>query len=118
MSPETLAASKAPLAMRLSRAFLVGLAWIALGLANLWAAAAIYFDSPFGSLKPAIAIAFLILLTTFLFVLRGQMKKMLVWLACFAVVTTWWFTLKPSSDRPWQKDVEKVAYGEINGNLL
>jgi Ca2+/Na+ antiporter len=118
MSPRTLLAPDTPLALRLLRALLTGLTWIVLGLANLWAAAAIYFDSPFGSIKPVLAVVFLVFLIAILFLLRGQAKKMLVWLACFAIVTTWWFTLKPSSDRPWQKDVEQIAYGEVDGNLL
>jgi hypothetical protein len=118
MSPRSLVAPETPLALRLLRALLIGLAWIVLGAANLWAAAAIYFDSPFPLLKHFLAAGFLILLIALLFLLHGQGKKMLVWLACFAIVTTWWFSLKPSSDRPWQKDVEQVAYGEVNGNLL
>src|SRR3954471_9967883 len=100
MPPSTLARSETPLALRLLRALLIGIAWIVLGAANLWAATAIYFDSPFGSFKTVVAILFVLLLIAFLFMVRGQMKKMLVWLGCFAIVTTWWFTLKPSDDRP------------------
>ena len=118
MSPRTLLDSETPLALRLLRAFFIGVAWIVLGVANLWAAAAIYFDSPFGSLKHIMAAVFLIVLIAILFLLHGQAKKMLVWLACFVIVVTWWFTLKPSSDRPWQPDVEKIAYGEVDGSLL
>jgi hypothetical protein len=118
MPPSTITRADTPLALRVLRLFLIGLAWFVLGFANLWAAAAIYFDSPFGSFKTVVAVLFIVLLIAFLFLLRGQMKKMLVWLACFAIVVTWWFTLKPSDDRPWQKDVEQIAYGELNGNLL
>lgn len=118
MPQDKVASLKTSLVLRLLRALLIGILWIVLSAANLWATGAIYFDSPFGSLKTVVAILFLLLLIAFLFLLHGQAKKMLVWLACFAIVVTWWFTLKPSSDRPWQKDVEQVAYGEVNGNLL
>lgn len=118
MSQVSLVAPETPLPLRLLRALLMGFAWIVLGAANLWAAAAIYFDSPFASLKHLLAAGFLILLIALLFLLHGQGKKMLTWLACFAIVTVWWFSLEPSSDRPWQQDVAQIAYGEVDGNLL
>src|SRR5271165_5054844 len=104
MPSSTLISRETPIALRILRALLTGLIWLILGLANLWAAAALYFDSPFPSLRPALAIAFLVLIVALLFLLHGRAWKMLGWLACFAVVTTWWLSLKPASDRPWLAD--------------
>ena len=37
-------------------------------------------------------------------------------LGAFAVVLSWWLTLKPSNDRAWQPDVAQTAWAEINGD--
>jgi hypothetical protein len=97
---------------------LVSLAWLVVGLANLWAAAALYFDFPFSGGKRPMAIAYIVLLLALLFMVRGSGRKMLAWVVCFAAVTLWWFSLKPSSDRPWMADVSQVAWGEVNGDSI
>jgi Domain of unknown function (DUF4105) len=94
------------------------LAWLAAGLASLWAAAALFFDFPFAGGKLPIAIAYVLLLLVLLFVVHGGGRKMLAWVVCFAAVTLWWFSLKPSSDRLWMADVSQTAWGEVNGDSI
>ncbi len=41
------------------------------------------------------------------------------WLALgFAGVLAWWLTLRPSNDRPWQPDVARTAWAEIEGDRV
>jgi Domain of unknown function (DUF4105) len=118
MSQETAVRSESPFLVRFLVACFAAFAWLALGIANLWAAAALYFDSPVAGLRPVLAIGFLVLVAAFLFVLRGRWKKMFAWLAAFVVVAVWWFSLKPSNDRPWQQDVSRTAVTRLDGNIL
>lgn len=36
----------------------------------------------------------------------------------FAVVLAGWLTLKPSNDRPWQADVARLPWAEVNGDTV
>ena len=36
----------------------------------------------------------------------------------FICIVLWWLRIQPSNDRPWQQDVEKLAYATIKGNLV
>ncbi len=98
--------------------FFASLAWLVVGLASLWAAAAIYFDFPSHALKFPLAVGYVILLSAILFMVRGGARKWLAWAVCFAVVTSWWLSIKPPSDRPWLADVSQVAWGEVSGDSL
>jgi hypothetical protein len=79
-----------------------------------WAVGALYFDFP--KAGPFAAILFVIaLLAIFIFV-RGKLLKLAIVFGAFAVVVSWWLTLKPSNDRAWQPDVAQTAWAEINGD--
>ena len=87
-------------------------------LVTAWAAAAIYFDSPFGSLRALVALLYLItMLAAVLFLRRGHMG-LTVAFAGFAIVAIWWFSIKPSNDRDWRPDNAKTAYADINGDQV
>src|SRR5215475_3546183 len=89
-------------------------AWLVAFLCALWAVGALYFDFP--KAGPLAAIAFVIaVLATILFV-RGKLLKLAIVFGAFALVASWWFTLKPSNDRAWQPDVAQTAWAEINGD--
>jgi Domain of unknown function (DUF4105) len=102
--------------MKLLRFVLYALAWIAAALFAAWAFGALYFDFPkAGALVATLFV--LALLATVLFV-RGQLLKLAIVFGAFAVVVSWWLTLKPSNDRPWQPDVAQTAWAEINGDEI
>jgi hypothetical protein len=44
--------------------------------------------------------------------------KLAIIFGAFAIVVSWWLTLKPSNDRPWQPDVAQTAWAEINGDEI
>ncbi len=50
--------------------------------------------------------------------LRPLWRPLAVWSAAFLAIMIWWNTLKPSNDRDWQPDVEKLAWAELRGDQL
>ena len=90
------------------------LVWIVLFLSSIWAFGAIYFDLPFAALRLPGAILFALLVIIAVFLVRGQGLKAALVAAAFVIVSLWWWTLKPSNDRPWQPDVAQTAWAEIN----
>ena len=102
--------------MKLLRFILYALAWIAAALCAAWAVGALYFDFPKAGALVAILFV-LAVLATVLFV-RGQLLKLAIVFGTFVVVVSWWLTLKPSNDRPWQPDVARTAWADINGDEI
>jgi hypothetical protein len=102
----------------LSALRMLGLAVAGLGLPllTLWAAAALYIDCRVIWLRvPAAAVYLLAVLTAWIFFKR-RLRAVAFTLAAFALVLAWWFSLTPSNDRDWQKDVAVLPYAEINGD--
>lgn len=95
--------------------------WLAIGivvLLNLWATAALYFDLRFVSLGNPAAIAYVVVIVILLAVFRGRWLSLVIGLFAFSCVLTWWLSLKPSNDRPWQPDVAQTAWAEIDGDQI
>jgi hypothetical protein len=90
---------------------------IAIGVSG-WAAAAIYFDSPLGSLRPVVAVLYLVAVLAAIAFLRHAYQGMLVALAGFVVVALWWFSLKPSDQRNWAPDNAETAYADVSGDQV
>ncbi len=86
-------------------------------LANLWAAAALFFDLPAPALRIPVAILYAIAIGAALIVLKSP-RGMIASFIAFALVVTWWLSLKPSNDRNWQQDVAQTAWTEINGDQV
>jgi hypothetical protein len=95
-------------------------AWILASLAAflcaIWAVGALYFDFPKAGVFAAIL--FVIALPTIVVFLRGKLLKLAVVFGAFAIVVSWWLTLRPSNDRAWQPDVAQTAWAEINGDEI
>jgi hypothetical protein len=90
------------------------LALIAAVLCVAWAFGALYFDFPKGGAFAAIL--FVIALLAMVMFVRGKLLKFAIVFGAFAIVVSWWLTLKPSNDRAWQPDVAQAAWAEINGD--
>ena len=102
---------------RFLRSAALALLWIVLGVATLWAVAALYFDVRISWLRiPLAAIYGLGILAVWIGVRRPW--KLVATAAGFAVVLTWWFTLQPSNHRDWLPDVAVLPYAEIHGNQI
>jgi hypothetical protein len=81
-----------------------------------WAFGALYFDFP--KAGAFAAIFFVIALFAIVLIVRGKLLKLgIIFVAC-ALVASWWLTLRPTNDRPWQPDVAQTAWAEINGDEI
>ena len=99
--------------MKVFRFILYALAWMAAAICAAWAVGALYFDFP--KAGTFLAILFVIALVAIVIFVRRKLLKLAIVFGAFAVVVSWWLTLKPSNDRVWQPDVGRTAWADING---
>jgi hypothetical protein len=93
------------------------LLWCVLGIATLWAVAALYFDVRIPWLRAPLAVIYgLGIVAAWIFIRRPW--KLLVTAAGFALVLAWWLTLQPSNDRDWLPDMAVLPYADINGDQV
>lgn len=93
------------------------LAGIVLLLLTVWAAGALYFDFQIVSLRTAAAIGYVAVIFVLIRALDGYWRKVAGILICFLVILLCWLTfLRPSNERPWQKDVAELASVDIQGD--
>jgi hypothetical protein len=93
------------------------LTWAVLGLATLWAAAALFIDVRVSWLRIPLATLYL-LGSLAVWILIRRPWKMAATAASFLVVLAWWLSLQPSNKRDWQPDVAVLPYADINGNQV
>jgi hypothetical protein len=99
------------------RCFGVGLIWFFLGVATLWATAALYFDVRISWLRLPLAVIYgMGMLAVWILVRRPW--KLSVTVAGFVGVLAWWFTLQPSNNRNWLPDAAVLPFAEITGNQI
>jgi hypothetical protein len=77
-----------------------------------WAYGALHFDGPSKWLAAAQAAAILAVLVF----VRPCLRKLAIFSVWFAIVLSWWLTLKPSNDGDWQADVAEKAWAEVKGD--
>jgi hypothetical protein len=99
------------------RGFRATLIWFFLGVATLWATAALYFDVRISWLRLPLATVYGLGMLAVWILIRRSWKRM-VTVAGFVVVVAWWFTLQPSNNRDWLPDVAVLPFAEINGNQI
>lgn len=93
------------------------LLWPVLGVATLWAAAALYFDVRISWLQlPLTVIYTLVILAVWIFVRRPW--KAVATAAGFASVLFWWLSLQPSNNRNWLPDLLILPRADINGSQI
>lgn len=101
-------------------AFLVGAAraaaWLAGGLAFVWAAAALNFDFPIAPSWAAGLFVALVVLAAWL--LRGRSWVAAVPLTASALVFVWWSGLAPSHDRGWPDEYARLPWAEVDGDKV
>ena len=95
---------------------MLALVWlIALGCAA-WAFGALHYDFPIA--KRVIPWVFAAVIIAAVIFLRRPVRKLAAVFLAFALVLTWWLTLKPSNDGNWQPDVAQLAWADINGDEI
>jgi len=85
-------------------------------LLTLWASAALYIDLRLPSIKHLAGISYALLVIFLAARASTHLQRLLICSAAFAIVLIWWLQLKPSNDRPWQPDVVKMPWAEIQGD--
>ena len=106
------------LVRRSLRAFAFFLLYFVSGLLTLWAAAALTIDLPLPTIKHLAGISYAILIIFLTSLVSSHFPRFVISLAGFAAVLTWWLTLKPSNDRPWQLDVSETPWAESDGDKV
>ncbi|MGA7707513.1 MAG: DUF4105 domain-containing protein [Acidobacteriaceae bacterium] len=90
--------------------------YAAITLMTLWSALALLFDLPLVHARIIAAIAFLVIIASILYFAKRRWLQFFSILVCFILVLSWWLTLKPYNNQPWQTDVSKLASIEITNN--
>jgi len=102
---------------KLLRRVAFGFMWIGLGVATLWATAALGIDVRIAWLRLPLALIYALgILAVWTWVRRPW--KMVVTAAGFVMVLLWWFSLQPSNNRDWQPDLVVLPYADITGNQV
>jgi hypothetical protein len=85
---------------------------------SAWAVLALFFDfHPSGMRLLAVTI-YLAVLAGLLIHCNLPLQRLLAAVLCFGVVLLWWLSLAPSDNGPWQDDVARTAYAEIDGSRI
>ncbi len=91
--------------------------WVVLGMATLWAVAALAIDGRIAWLRlPLAGLYALSMLAVWIFVKRPW--KVVATAGAFGVVLLWWLSLAPSNQGNWQPDVALLPYADINGDRI
>lgn len=89
---------------------------------TLWSVCVIYFgDSDSGMTQQILAALFALCgaVTIIGLGLPGWRRPLTIaYGTLFLFVLVWWFSISPSNDRQWQKDVEKLAYATFAGDKV
>jgi len=104
--------------MTIVRSFTLLAARIAIIAAVAWAAGALAFDLPWPALRKPAALAFALASLLIFLLVRNRTRRWLTLAAGVAAVAAWWLTQRPSHQRPWQPDVARLAYADIQGDTV
>jgi hypothetical protein len=88
----------------------------------IWGALALFFSGPHSdavrySLAAAVAVASLAALIA-LFFRRWRWRAFAAYLALFAALLVWYFSIEPSNERDWQTDVAVLPYATVEGDMV
>lgn len=97
--------------------FLV-LLWIAIIAAACWSFAALAVDMPGAPLRVGASCLLALVLTGIIWRVRGRWMKAAAAFVPLFLVLVWWLGLSPSNDRAWQADVAKLAFADIDGDII
>jgi hypothetical protein len=92
--------------------------WLIVATLTVWAAAALFFDLPFGRANLFAGFIYIVVVAAIVALASDRRFRVLACLACFALVLIWWLMIEPSNDRFWQEDVAKTAWAEIDGDRV
>jgi hypothetical protein len=97
------------------------LATLLLGIAAIWGAFALWYQTPTGQALATLAVMSWVLVAAALLVAlwRGRTAlSLLGFAAAMTLLLIWWGQLRPSNDRIWADDVAQMTTGTLDGNRL
>ncbi len=97
--------------------------YLALLLTASWAACALWYPaSSLQGWRVGAVAAWLVLAALVLLMLWRQASAATLWVAAYAaiflLITLWWVTLQPSSQRQWRDEVAFMASGDVQGSQV
>jgi hypothetical protein len=106
-------------AVRLTKQVGKALVWTLLLLGIAWGALVLWFDGPSARwLAVILSVGFAAGSLILLAVLRPFSRGVLIVLAAFLVLVTWWSLIPPRNDRDWYPDVARLSHATIEGSRL
>lgn len=97
--------------IRIAGIMLLGLVMF---IAFAWAFGALWYDGP-GRIFAAMNALAISAACIFVKAWRG---KLIVFTSWFVIVLGWWLSLKPSNEGDWQADVSRIAWAEIDDDVV
>ena len=104
--------------LRVLRAIGIAAIWFVLALLILWATAAIYIDFRIAALRIPLTILYVFGTIAIFIKFRLSRWAAILCLLSFVCVLQWWLTLKPTNSGDWQRDVDRTASAEIDGDRV
>jgi len=93
--------------------------WLVVLASIAWCSAALWVDGPAARVVAGLAAGgFVLAALGVLIALRPRWRGLIAYGVLFSAVVAWWFSLAPSNDRDWQRDVARPATASIEGDRL
>ena len=107
---------------RVATTFVLVLIGLSIAAVGIWGALALDYSGPKDAMLriSLVALFSVVSLVTLMAVLLGYRRRpvLAAYLALFAVLLTWWFSLAPSNERDWQANVARLSWAKIEGDMV
>src|SRR3954468_1756716 len=119
-TPEPIVDRKRPGRLRrVARALRVPLVVLLVAGMTVWGTVFLWWSNlPGAPLRAALAAAFAAGTCAVFVFLKKRRRTLLAFLAVFAALVIWFFSIPPSNDRVWAPDVAVLASATVNGHLV
>jgi hypothetical protein len=105
--------------VKLARWVLIAIGSLAVVGMTGWSALFLWLSPlPNEWLRVALAVAFVIATAAAFMFVRHRWRTLVVFLLIFALLVGWYFSIPPSNDRDWERNVAILPTAAINGNLV
>jgi hypothetical protein len=92
---------------------------VIVAIMTAWAMLAIYYSDILNETLRACCAGLFGIVTICGFIsLPNRRRTLLCFLALFAIILVWWFSIKPSHNRDWQAEVAVLPYAAMQGSLV
>jgi hypothetical protein len=85
---------------------------------TLWATGALFFMFPINTLRTPAAVIYALIVLILIIVVRPFWKGAVAVAILFLPVLAWYFTIFPSNEGDWQREVAETAWARIDGDAI